>query len=225
MTVGSLLPGKSPESSLCETASSRPKRGVWRSLPQLRLVAAATGGALITLAIAWFMQSLIAADDVPLAAPETLVITDWMRPPEPETRRVKKEKIDPPDPVDPPPAVPRWQETGSVGVEITPTAPNIPTGPTVRKAVLLADGDAMTLVQARPLYPESAKRRGVTGYVVVEYDVLPSGKAADARIIESQPRGVFDRSAVNAVLKSRFRPEVVNGEPQRKKQSTNQAQL
>jgi len=60
---------------------------------------------------------------------------------------------------------------------------------------------------ARPLsveYPEIASRNNVTGYVVVEFLLNPDGSAKNVHVVEAQPQGIFDRSAMNAVARGRF---------------------
>lgn len=65
---------------------------------------------------------------------------------------------------------------------------------------------------ADPVYPPQAKARGVEGYVVVEYRVSETGAVMDAAVVESQPPGVFDQSALDAVRSWRYRPAVRSGE-------------
>ena len=53
-------------------------------------------------------------------------------------------------------------------------------------------------------YPVSAREAGVEGFVVVEYDVLADGSVSNARVVESEPAGVFDRAALATVSAWRF---------------------
>ena len=57
-----------------------------------------------------------------------------------------------------------------------------------------------------PTYPRIAKRRGLTGYVEVAFDVKPDGTTGAIEIIEGVPAGTFDKSAGDAVRKWRFAP-------------------
>ena len=59
----------------------------------------------------------------------------------------------------------------------------------------------------RPLsvaYPAQAMAQKTTGYVVVEFMLRADGRAYDAKVVESQPAGVFDRSALAGVAGGRF---------------------
>ena len=62
------------------------------------------------------------------------------------------------------------------------------------------------------VYPADARATGVEGRVVVRYDVTQAGTVANAVVVESEPPGVFDSAALDAVRSWRFRPMVVQGE-------------
>jgi periplasmic protein TonB len=61
------------------------------------------------------------------------------------------------------------------------------------------------------VYPEEAYRQKIEGVVRVEYDVTVDGTVENARVVESNPPGVFDAAALDAVRKWRFHPAVRNG--------------
>ncbi len=52
-----------------------------------------------------------------------------------------------------------------------------------------------------PNYPRAAERRGIEGYVILEYTVLADGKVEDVIVVDATPEGVFDKAALNAVQK------------------------
>jgi protein TonB len=54
----------------------------------------------------------------------------------------------------------------------------------------------------RPKYPSSAK--GVEGWVRVEFYVTPEGRTERVRVLASEPAGVFDAAAVEAMENARF---------------------
>lgn len=54
----------------------------------------------------------------------------------------------------------------------------------------------------KPKYPASAK--GVEGWVRVEFYVTPEGKTERVRVLSSEPAGVFDAAAVDAMESARF---------------------
>ena len=64
-----------------------------------------------------------------------------------------------------------------------------------------------------PLYPMRARRRGVEGWVRVRFIVNEEGRAQDIRIVESDPKGIFERSVSRCVAQWRFTPGTVGGIP------------
>ena len=62
------------------------------------------------------------------------------------------------------------------------------------------------------VYPAEARADGVEGRVAVRYDITVAGTVANAVVVESQPPGVFDQAALDAVRSWRFRPMVDRGE-------------
>lgn len=71
---------------------------------------------------------------------------------------------------------------------------------------------AAVLVKGAPArYPTAAMRARQEGWVVVSFTVDPDGTTSDVRVVESQPRHVFDRAAVDAVERYRFNPAMRDG--------------
>ena len=71
----------------------------------------------------------------------------------------------------------------------------------------------LPIVKVQPIYPRRAQTRCIEGHVLLEFVVTANGAVRDPVIVEAEPPGVFDRAAVDAALKFKYRPEVVNGEP------------
>lgn len=76
------------------------------------------------------------------------------------------------------------------------------------------DGDYLPIVKVAPQYPRRAAQRGIEGYVVLEFTVTQLGTVIDPQVIESKPPGVFDRAAIEAARKFKYKPKVINGEAQ-----------
>lgn len=62
-----------------------------------------------------------------------------------------------------------------------------------------------------PHYPPAAKKEKIEGYVLVEFTVTTEGDAAGIVILDRQPSGIFNASAIEAAEKFRFWPRVVDG--------------
>lgn len=79
-----------------------------------------------------------------------------------------------------------------------------------------ADGDYLPLVRVQPQYPRRAQERGIEGYAIVELTVAADGSVPPESIlvIEAEPKGYFERAAVKAAQKFKYKPKVVNGKGQ-----------
>jgi len=62
-----------------------------------------------------------------------------------------------------------------------------------------------------PVYPNSAITKGIEGFAVVGFSVSPAGQVYDAFIIESEPNSIFDRSALKAIKKFKYKAKMENG--------------
>jgi len=78
---------------------------------------------------------------------------------------------------------------------------------------LPSDAQLTIAMGYQPVYPSSQAARGTEGFVVVGFSVSPAGEVFDAYIIESQPAGAFDRSALKAIKKFKYRARTVDGKP------------
>ena len=60
---------------------------------------------------------------------------------------------------------------------------------------------------------DAGESGALPGHVLVTFDVLPSGRTQNIRILESVPPGLKDDSSARSIARSRFRPRVIDGEP------------
>ena len=74
-----------------------------------------------------------------------------------------------------------------------------------------AEGDIIPVVVIRPMYPREAALNGTQGWVKVEFTITAVGSVKDARVVDSEPARIFDRSALRAILKWKFKPRVIDG--------------
>ena len=52
---------------------------------------------------------------------------------------------------------------------------------------------------------------------MVEVTIGADGSVKDVRVIQSEPRRMFDRNVIRAVLKWKFKPRIINGVPVERK--------
>jgi len=55
-------------------------------------------------------------------------------------------------------------------------------------------------------YPEEAFIQQIEGFVVVSFDVTRQGTVENLRIVESEPRGTFERGVIQSVMRWRYEP-------------------
>lgn len=73
------------------------------------------------------------------------------------------------------------------------------------------EGDIIPVVVIRPMYPRDAAIAGLEGWVKVEFTITEVGTVKDPRVVDADPPRVFNREAVRAILKWKFKPRVVDG--------------
>lgn len=182
-----------------------------------RYIFAIVVGSAVTLGLLFVMQILIASGQSALTEPRERHTLEFVR--VKRNERVNTEDVTPekpPKPPEVPPEVPP-QDMDS----IDPNAPtiNVPP-PTVAQNVdiggpggmNIAEGDYLPIVRVAPVYPSRALSRGVEGFVDLSFTVTEAGTVKDPVVIQSTS-SLFDRAAIRAVLKFKYKPRVVDGVP------------
>lgn len=76
-----------------------------------------------------------------------------------------------------------------------------------------SDRGPVPQVRLDPDYPPQAKDRGIEGWVLFSYTVTKEGRVKDIVILDSQPKGLWDRATLRAVANWRFQPALKDGKP------------
>lgn len=74
-----------------------------------------------------------------------------------------------------------------------------------------AEGDIIPVVVIRPMYPRDAAIAGIEGWVKIEFTITETGTVKDPKVLEAEPARIFNREAIRAILRWKFKPRVVNG--------------
>lgn len=182
----------------------------------IRYVIGVVLGAVATFLLFMIMQSVIKSGGNPFTDAFDGKIVDFVRLEDDQELEIKKRKPEPPPPPDePPPDMPKPDfDTSDVsqGVDIGAVDVNVDLN-VGGVGGFSSDGEYLPIVKVAPVYPRRAQTRGIEGYVILEFIVTKTGAVADPVVIESKPPGMFDRAAINAALKFKYKPKVVNGEP------------
>ena len=73
------------------------------------------------------------------------------------------------------------------------------------------EGDIIPLVVIRPMYPRDAAMQGIEGWVKVEFMITEIGTVRNPRVIDAKPPRIFNREALRAILKWKFKPRIIDG--------------
>jgi protein TonB len=71
------------------------------------------------------------------------------------------------------------------------------------------------LVRFPPEYPMGARAKRTEGYVILRFTVTETGSVADPEVLQAEPPGVFERAAIQAALRWKYQPQIVDGKPAR----------
>ncbi len=180
-----------------------------------RLGISLTTGVVITFALLWLMQFLIASGRSAITDKGEFRISDFIRVKQEETLERKDRKPEkPPEVEQKPPEMPPPQLDS-----LDPNAPSVRLGRVnvdiemgMEGGDFAVDGEYLPIVRVEPLYPRRAQSRGIEGYCDMEFTVTKTGEVIGAVAVECSS-SVFQSASEKAVLKWKYKPRVVNGEP------------
>ncbi|BFL86172.1 energy transducer TonB [Shewanella baltica] len=163
--------------------------------------------ALITLGLFVFMAQLI-NNPQPVTgqasdAPQINILMAERTPIPPK----EKTKPEPPKPI---PARERVSVPGETSESLTFTPetfmPEMPTQTTLYTQSAMT-AEALPVVQVSPRYPIDAAQSGKEGYVVVGFDITADGTVSNVRVLDANPKRVFDKAALSAVQNWKYKPK------------------
>jgi protein TonB len=135
-----------------------------------------------------------------------------------DTERIEPPRVKPKpqNPTKPPPGTSERRrgclDCGEPDQMLGPVRPIVLTGPRTAGPSFSSsgmNGDPQPFVRVLPEYPPNG--RG-DGWVLVQFDLSAAGTVVDARVVDASPRGMFEKSALKAIERWRYRPAVVDGE-------------
>jgi protein TonB len=200
----------------------------------IRYFISASAAFFISISLFWLMQRMILAEQSDLSGKKQYEIADFIRIKKQERVRTKdraREKRAPkPKKALQKPRL-RVQQTKQPVHE-----PEIINIPRIDVPLNLTDtatlGDAMVaplketynqgaqismnlipLVRIPPLYPQRAKQANQEGYVKLLFTITRQGLVRNVKVVDAEPEGLFDRAAVNAIRKWKFKPRIIDNTP------------
>jgi protein TonB len=171
----------------------------------------------MTLALFYFMQSLISSGDRLDNRIRVIKLVDATMP---EVDMIVIEEIDKPKLV---------EELSEHQPELQDKHINLNEGPSLNieratvqintgmdfsiASISTADGDYLPLVAIAPEYPTRAALRDIEGWCIVSFTVSAQGNVVEdtIQVVDAEPPGVFNRSAMRAAARFKFQPRTKNG--------------
>lgn len=183
-----------------------------------RYLAALALAAVVTTGVLFTMHVLIATPQAKLDESGQRHFVDFVRVQRDETvQRAERRREKPTAPEAPPTASiqPRTDSVDEPQLEVSvPTAP-VEMGLEMDVQGLgltAADGEYLPIVKIAPVYPAGAQARGIEGWCLVEFTVTTTGTTRDVKVVDADPKSIFNKTSINAALKFKYRPRVVDGE-------------
>jgi protein TonB len=184
----------------------------------VRLVIGFVMAMAVTLSLFWLMQYLIETADRTLNDDGAGNLVDFVRVKRDEAierRQLKPKKPPPPESAPPQPPTPQLDNLNPNAEKIAISAVPVETDIEMTGGFSLGvgEGDYLPIVKVAPIYPNRALTRGIEGYCVVQYTVTRQGTIKDPVVIETQCTStLFHRASVNAALKFKYKPRIMDGE-------------
>ncbi|NMF50261.1 energy transducer TonB [Pseudoalteromonas arctica] len=174
---------------------------------------AVIGGAAMTFAAFAFMQYLISGEQrAPVKPGDDIIVEIFQAPEDSKVRHIQK--IQPPPPM---PKVPQKDpplDTSADPVlaisDFTPITID-DFGGDINNTINRPTGDATPIVRINPKYPTTAARDGIEGWVQLSFSISPTGEVIDPVVINAEPKRTFDREAIRAIKRWKYRPKVIEG--------------
>ena len=179
--------------------------------------------AIITVVLYLLMHALISqagkdfnsGDDLPSIDFTKVKLDEEVRE---RSRRIPK-KPPPPKEPPPPPKMNVQQNQQVVNNMPTPNIPNLDLGVggngpflgAVGQVNMSEEGGVIPIVRIAPQYPRKALMAKIEGWVKVKFTITASGTVSNPEVVDAKPRRIFDREAIRAILKFKFKPKVVDG--------------
>lgn len=179
----------------------------------LRVPIAVLIGGLFTSSMFWLLWSLVGtAFDVGERAEATRIEFSRMRrDTEVATKRDEKVERERPPPT---PETPRMAfSAGGIENNVAQLTPVVDARGAMSRMQMSAgsDRDVIPLVRINPDYPPRALSRGLEGWVQVQFTITPTGTVADAKVVNAEPKNIFDDAALKAIARWRYNPKVEGG--------------
>jgi protein TonB len=189
----------------------------------VRVAVLVVGAALINLGLYLLMERMVSRDRVRVLDLVDAQVVEFARLPADEETRTKDRRRTPPP-------KPRELATPRAPTESVANRASLPTdlmaysvsnllsdggGVGIGERIVQGSSEAMKVVMASdltplsrfpPQYPPTALQRGLEGWVDLTFIVTEEGTVQDPVVLDATPKNTFEKAALAAVSRWRFRP-------------------
>ena len=186
-----------------------------------RLALSFTAALVMTFSLFFVMESLVAVGKASFEKPPRASSIEFIRLNRDSELNLKARELPEKLPPKIPPANPTASfdtaeaETTQTHTRLEVTRPGLDSSLTLAGGIELGsapmDRDAVPIVRVEPIYPARAAQRNIEGWVLIEFSISKLGTVKNAKVVRSEPGKIFNRAALKAVSKWKYKPSVENG--------------
>lgn len=162
-----------------------------------------------------FMASLIDNGQVVVQEPpKTVPVSVARTPEESQVAKIERIKLAPPK-VQPKPLALKETIDDSHLLDTTisfePPTVQIKSNVATRTFSGPRDASARPIFRVNPNYPIEASRNGIEGWVVLGFDINKIGQVVNVKVINAEPKRIFNKAAKQALRKWKYQAKTVDG--------------
>ncbi len=174
-------------------------------------------GAMAALGMAWFMHYLITSTETGLSDARRVQMLDFVRLARDESSQRKDRTPERPQ-VNQAPDIPASPDNNASAdtQPLTVSMAPLETGLEIARSggFSSGEGEYMPIVKVAPIYPPRAENRRIAGKCLVTYTVTTLGTVKNVNVVKDQCTSeLFYRTSVEAALRFKYKPRVIDGEP------------
>jgi len=193
----------------------------------IRLIFSLFSGVVIALGLFWWMQYMVMNNQEGFQKTDNIQMTEFVRLKRESKTQVKERQIpeQPKPKKQPPPPKMQVQSTKMVSTHIadmdmpnldiplqsTSFSGSVLTGQKVAVGKMQISTNVIPLVRIPPIYPMRAANRRIQGWVKVEFTITKEGTVKNPVIVASKPSTIFNRAALKAIKRWKFKPHIMAG--------------
>lgn len=184
---------------------------------KIRIASASMLALVVTLGLFYIMNMMVTGKVSGTEVSASTTIVNFIRlKSETETQNKNRQRIKPEQNIAKVPSRPSVNTLSSTAIKSTPSlkmpAPQLSAFSIKGSPVIgeigpeSTDGVLIPVSRIAPQYPRKAAQKKLEGWVKLEFTVATDGSVLDIKVVDAKPRRVFNRAAIKAISKWKFKP-------------------